>query len=96
MAILDGSTDTIKDFDVSEDVTGYKGDKIDLSDLFGDATDTDISTILSGIEQSARNTDDGVAIEVRNSANEHVTIELDGLSTTDITAHLTDMFIIKD
>ncbi|MGJ7093461.1 Ig-like domain-containing protein [Vibrio hannami] len=93
---LDGSTDTIKDFDVSEDVTGYKGDKIDLSDLFGDATDTDISTILSGIEQSARNTDDGVAIEVRNSANEHVTIELDGLSTTDITAHLTDMFIIKD
>ncbi|WP_306439746.1 VCBS domain-containing protein [Vibrio japonicus] len=87
---LDGSTDTIKDFDVDE------GDKIDLSDLFGDITDDDVSTILSSIEQSAKDTDGSVTIEVQNNANEHVTIELEGLSAADITNNLDSMFIIKD
>ncbi len=87
---LDGSKDTIKDFDVDE------GDKIDLSDLFGDITDDDVSTILSSIEQSAKDTDGSVTIEVQNNANEHVTIELEGLSAADITNNLDSMFIIKD
>ncbi|UUM31833.1 hypothetical protein NP165_06795 [Vibrio japonicus] len=64
--------------------------------MFGDITDDDVSTILSSIEQSAKDTDGSVTIEVQNNANEHVTIELEGLSAADITNNLDSMFIIKD
>ncbi|WP_211263092.1 VWA domain-containing protein [Vibrio nereis] len=87
---LDGSTDSIKGFDVAE------GDKIDLSDLFADATADDVTTILNNISDSAQDTESGVSIKVENSAHEHVTIELDGLSAADITNNLDNIFIIKD
>ncbi|KJY81579.1 hypothetical protein TW81_17885, partial [Vibrio galatheae] len=87
---LDGSTDVVKDFSVSQ------GDKIDLTDIFSDATDQEAIDILDSIAASAENNadDSGVVVDVVNG-NDSVSIELIGFTITSLTQDLEDIFVIK-
>ncbi|WP_328833256.1 tandem-95 repeat protein [Vibrio ulleungensis] len=93
---LDGSTDTITDFDLAFDVQGdYQGEKVDLSDLFHDVESDDVGALLDTIAQTVSTTDNGSSITV-DRLGDKVTIEFDGVSSTDLTNNLANMLIIKD
>jgi hypothetical protein len=93
---LDGSIDTITDFDLALEAQGdYQGEKLDLSDLFQDVESDDVSALLDTIAQTISSTDNGSAITVEKFGDS-VTIEFDGVSTTDLTNNLSNMLIIKD
>jgi VCBS repeat-containing protein len=93
---LDGSTDTITDFDLAFDVQGdYQGEKVDLSDLFQDVESDDVGALLDTIAQTVSTTDNGSSITV-DRLGDKVTIEFDGVSSTDLTNNLANMLIIKD
>ncbi|TXZ08294.1 type I secretion C-terminal target domain-containing protein, partial [Vibrio mimicus] len=73
---LDGSKDRITDFTIGED-------KIDLSDLFSDESRT-LDQLLNShvIEITEKGQDSEIVIY--KSVTEHVTIQLDGVSATDL------------
>ncbi|MCP4326255.1 MAG: type I secretion C-terminal target domain-containing protein, partial [Alteromonadales bacterium] len=90
---LDGSTDEIKDFDI----TAGAGDTIDLSDLFSDLNDDEVGALLAEIKGSVTELTDstGSSVTVSHGDNQ-VTIDFNGLTAHDLTNSFDDMFIIKD
>nr|WP_206536074.1 cadherin-like domain-containing protein [Vibrio brasiliensis] len=87
---LDGSTDVIKDFDKAE------GDKIDLSELF-EGDDRTVDEIIGSNDIVVANSDSDAHAEiVVSKGGNSVTIELEGWSTTQLTAELSNILIIKD
>lgn len=93
---LDGSTDTITDFELKGDAQGnYQGETVDLSDLFNDLNDSEVNTLLDSIEQSISG-DDNHSTLVVEKAGQQVTIEFEGISATDLTNNLTNMLVLKD
>ncbi|UAB68887.1 cadherin domain-containing protein [Vibrio sp. SCSIO 43132] len=86
---LDGSTDRITDFHIDD------GDKLDLSDLFSDLSDSEVTSLLDNIKGSVDGDDSGSSITVNKDGNS-VTIDFDGVSATDLTNNLTTILLIKD
>jgi hypothetical protein len=73
----------------------YQGEKVDLSDLFQDVESDDVGALLDTIAQTVSTTDNGSSITV-DRLGDKVTIEFDGVSSTDLTNNLANMLIIKD
>ncbi|MEZ8194800.1 Ig-like domain-containing protein [Vibrio cortegadensis] len=85
---LDGSTDRITDFSITE------GDKVDLSDLFIDTpTQQQVDELLDNIEVEGDADNSSMVIE---TPVQQVTIEFDGLSAADLTNNLSNILVIKD
>ncbi|PWI34190.1 hypothetical protein DI392_08365 [Vibrio albus] len=82
---LDGSTDTIKDFSIAD------GDKIDLSDILSDMSDTEVDSYLNSLSvtESANGLDSELIIE---HGGESVTIVFEGYAD-DMTTQLTDYLL---
>ncbi|MFM2589834.1 Ig-like domain-containing protein [Vibrio sp. TBV020] len=89
---LDGSNDVITDFSLTDN------DKVDISDLFNNPSDTDVDNILTAISNSVEANQDnsGVIVEVVNENNDSVSIELLGLSAADLTGNINDIFVVKE
>ncbi|EJL6701181.1 type I secretion C-terminal target domain-containing protein, partial [Vibrio cholerae] len=86
---LDGSTDRITDFHLSEN------DKIDLSDLFVNPSDQDVTELLANIKSTVTGDDHSSSFTVRQG-NDSVTIQLDGVSATDLMNDLASIIQIKE
>ncbi|EMK6891457.1 VWA domain-containing protein, partial [Vibrio cholerae] len=86
---LDGSTDRITDFHLSEK------DKIDLSDLFVNPSDQDVTELLANIKSTVTGDDHSSSFTVRQG-NDSVTIQLDGVSATDLMNDLASIIQIKE
>ncbi len=82
---LDGSTDRITDFKIGED-------KIDLSDLFSDPTNTLDDLLKSETIKVTENSE----IVINNGHANQVTIQLDGVSATDLMKNLASIIQIKE
>ncbi|WP_226047988.1 cadherin domain-containing protein [Vibrio mimicus] len=85
---LDGSKDRITDFTIGED-------KIDLSELFSDESRT-LDQLLNShvIEITEKGQDSEIVIN--KSVTENVTIQLDGVSATDLINNLSSIIQIKE
>ncbi|WP_224067804.1 Ig-like domain-containing protein [Vibrio penaeicida] len=86
---LDGSTDSITDFHINE------GDKLDLSDLFTDLSENEVSSMLDQIKGTVNGDDDHSSITVDRDGSS-VTIDFEGVSATDLTNNLSTILLIKD
>ncbi|MDN3679078.1 cadherin-like domain-containing protein, partial [Vibrio tapetis subsp. quintayensis] len=85
---LDGSTDRITDFSISE------GDKVDLSDLFTDTpTQQQVTELLDNIKVDGDADNSSMIVE---KTGQQVTIEFDGLSAADLTNNLSNILVIKE
>ncbi|TKF16011.1 type I secretion C-terminal target domain-containing protein, partial [Vibrio genomosp. F6] len=85
---LDGSTDRITDFSITE------GDKVDLSDLFTDTpTQQQVAELLDNIEIEGDADNSSMVVE---TPGQQVTIEFDGLSAADLVNNLSNILVIKD
>ncbi|HGF7192895.1 TPA: type I secretion C-terminal target domain-containing protein, partial [Vibrio cholerae] len=82
---LDGSTDRITDFTIGQD-------KIDLSDLFSDETKTLDDLLKSETIKITENSE----IVINNGQTNQVTIQLDGVSATDLMNNLASIIQIKE
>nr|WP_279381322.1 type I secretion C-terminal target domain-containing protein [Vibrio cholerae] len=82
---LDGSRDRITDFKIGED-------KIDLSDLFSDPTNTLDDLLKSETIKVTENSE----IVINNGHANQVTIQLDGVSATDLMKNLASIIQIKE
>ncbi|TFH89301.1 type I secretion C-terminal target domain-containing protein, partial [Vibrio ouci] len=89
---LDGSTDVIKDFDLAE------GDKVDISDLFDNLTEQDVTDIMADIAATVADKLDesGATVEIEDSNNNTLVIEFEGLAAVDLSQDLQQIFIVKD
>uniref|UniRef100_UPI0011AB46AB Ig-like domain-containing protein n=1 Tax=Vibrio penaeicida TaxID=104609 RepID=UPI0011AB46AB len=86
---LDGSTDRITDFHINE------GDKLDLSDLFTDLSENEVTSMLDQIKGTVDGNDDHSSITVDKDGSS-VTIDFEGVSATDLTNNLSTILLIKD
>ncbi|EPS3378334.1 VCBS domain-containing protein [Vibrio cholerae] len=86
---LDGSTDRITDFHLSEN------DKIDLSDLFVNPSDQDVMELLANIKLTVQGDDHSSSFTVKQG-NDSVTIQLDGVTAGDLLSNLENIIQIKD
>ncbi len=84
---LDGSTDRITDFTIHQD-------KIDFSDLFDNSSDN-VSMILKDIESTVKGDGNSSSFTVQQG-NDSVTIQLDGVSATDLMKNLASIIQIKE
>lgn len=85
---LDGSTDRITDFSITE------GDKVDLSDLFTDTpTQQQVTELLDNIKVDGDSDSSSMVVE---KSGQQVTIEFDGLSAADLTNNLSNILVIKE
>ncbi|MFG5040915.1 type I secretion C-terminal target domain-containing protein [Vibrio cholerae] len=82
---LDGSTDRITDFKIGED-------KIDLSDLFSDPTNTLDDLLKSETIKVTENSE----IVINNGHDNQLTIQLDGVSFNELTNQLASIIQIKE
>ncbi|EMA3775304.1 Ig-like domain-containing protein [Vibrio cholerae] len=82
---LDGSTDRITDFKISED-------KIDLSDLFSEPTNTLDDLLESETIRVTENSE----IVINNGHDNQLTIQLDGVSFNELTNQLASIIQIKE
>ncbi len=82
---LDGSTDRITDFKIGED-------KIDLSDLFSDSTNTLDDLLKSETIKVTENSE----IVINNGHDNQLTIQLDGVSFNELTNQLASIIQIKE
>ncbi|WP_198517259.1 VCBS domain-containing protein [Vibrio sp. HA2012] len=82
---LDGSIDTIRDFSITD------GDKLDLSDILSDMSDSEVDSYLDSltVTESANGLDSELVIE---HAGESVTIVFEGYAD-DMTTQLTDYLL---
>ncbi|EPO2949765.1 type I secretion C-terminal target domain-containing protein, partial [Vibrio cholerae] len=87
---LDGSTDRITDFHLSEK------DKIDLSDLFVNPSDQDVMELLANIKSTVQGDDQSSSFKVEKSDGSFVTIQLDGVSATHLMNDLASIIQIKE
>lgn len=82
---LDGSTDRITDFKIGED-------KIDLSDLFSEPTNTLDDLLKSETIKVTENSE----IVINNGHDNQLTIQLDGVSFNELTNQLASIIQIKE
>ncbi|EPO3029388.1 Ig-like domain-containing protein [Vibrio cholerae] len=85
---LDGGRDRITDFTIHQD-------KIDLSDLFDNPSDQDVTALLESIKSTVTGDDHSSSFTVRQG-NDSVTIQLDGVSATDLMNDLASIIQIKE
>ncbi|WP_457804595.1 type I secretion C-terminal target domain-containing protein [Vibrio cholerae] len=87
---LDRSTDRITDFHLSEN------DKIDLSDLFDNPSEQEVTALLDSIKSTVQGDAHSSSFTVRQG-NDSVTIQLDGVSFNELTNQLASIIqIIKE
>ncbi|EGQ7967959.1 type I secretion C-terminal target domain-containing protein, partial [Vibrio cholerae] len=86
---LDRSTDRITDFHLSEN------DKIDLSDLFDNPSEQEVTALLDSIKSTVQGDDHSSSFTVRQG-NDSVTIQLDGVSFNELTNQLASIIQIKE
>ncbi|WP_342029459.1 Ig-like domain-containing protein [Vibrio sp. S9_S30] len=86
---LDGSIDRITDFHIDE------GDKLDLSDLFTDLSESEVTSMLDQIKGTVDGDDVSSSLTVSKDGNS-VTIDFEGVSATDLTNNLSTILLIKD
>ncbi|MGU3233730.1 choice-of-anchor K domain-containing protein, partial [Vibrio cholerae] len=84
---LDGGRDRITDFTIHQD-------KIDFSDLFDNSSDN-VSMILKDIESTVKGDGNSSSFTVQQG-NDSVTIQLDGVSATDLMKNLASIIQIKE
>ncbi len=82
---MDRSTDRITDFTIHQD-------KIDLSDLFSDPTNTLDELLKSETIKVTENSE----IVINKGPTEQVTIQLDGVTAGDLLSNLENIIQIKD
>ncbi|EOX1484925.1 cadherin domain-containing protein, partial [Vibrio cholerae] len=87
---LDGSTDRITDFHLSEN------DKIDLSDLFVNPSDQDVMELLANIKSTVQGDDHSSSFKVEKNDGSSVTIQLDGVSSVELINNLASIIQIKE
>ncbi|WP_413083636.1 type I secretion C-terminal target domain-containing protein, partial [Vibrio paracholerae] len=85
---LDGSRDRITDFKIGQD-------KIDLSDLFDNQSDKNVTELLANIKSTVTGDDHSSSFTVRQG-NDSVTIQLDGVTVGDLLSNLENIIQIKD
>ncbi len=86
---LDRSTDRITDFHLSEN------DKIDLSDLFDNPSEQEVTALLDSIKSTVQGDVHSSSFTVRQG-NDSVTIQLDGVSFNELTNQLASIIQIKE
>ncbi|EJH64070.1 Ig-like domain-containing protein [Vibrio cholerae] len=87
---LDGSTDRITDFHLSEK------DKIDLSDLFDNPSEQEVTALLDSIKSTVQGDDHSSSFKVEKNDGSSVTIQLDGVSFNELTNQLASIIQIKE
>ncbi|EKF9134383.1 cadherin-like domain-containing protein, partial [Vibrio cholerae] len=85
---LDGGRDRITDFTIHQD-------KIDLSDLFDNPSEQEVTALLDSIKSTVQGDDHSSSFTVRQG-NDSVTIQLDGVSATDLMNDLASIIQIKE
>ncbi|GFK33263.1 Poly(beta-D-mannuronate) C5 epimerase 2 [Vibrio cholerae] len=85
---LDGGRDRITDFTIHQD-------KIDLSDLFDNPSEQEVTALLDSIKSTVTGDDHSSSFTVRQG-NDSVTIQLDGVSATDLMNDLASIIQIKE
>uniref|UniRef100_UPI00387DC2AA cadherin domain-containing protein n=1 Tax=Vibrio cholerae TaxID=666 RepID=UPI00387DC2AA len=87
---LDGSTDRITDFHLSEK------DKIDLSDLFDNPSEQEVTALLDSIKSTVQGDDQSSSFKVEKNDGSSVTIQLDGVSSVELINNLASIIQIKE
>ncbi|EOW9458958.1 cadherin-like domain-containing protein [Vibrio cholerae] len=85
---LDGGRDRITDFTIHQD-------KIDLSDLFDNPSEQEVTALLDSIKSTVQGDDHSSSFTVRQG-NDSVTIQLDGVSFNELTNQLASIIQIKE
>ncbi|RBM48186.1 hypothetical protein DLR64_15465, partial [Vibrio tarriae] len=85
---LDGGRDRITDFTIHQD-------KIDLSDLFHNPSDQDVTALLDSIKSTVQGDVHSSSFTVKQG-NDSVTIQLDGVSFNELTNQLASIIQIKE
>ncbi|MEZ9976141.1 VWA domain-containing protein [Vibrio breoganii] len=86
----DGSIDVIKDFSLVE------GDRVDLRDLFPDVNEpNDIDALISGFVDTVEGDDSSSSFTVEVNGNS-LSIEFEGVSSTDLISDLQQMVVLTD
>ncbi|WP_133152206.1 VWA domain-containing protein, partial [Vibrio breoganii] len=86
----DGSIDVIKDFSLVE------GDRVDLRDLFPDVNEpNDIDALISGFVDTVEGDDSSSSFTVEVNGNS-LSIEFEGVSSTDLISDLQQMVVLID
>ncbi|UZC90872.1 cadherin domain-containing protein [Vibrio cholerae] len=87
---LNGSTDRITDFHLSEK------DKIDLSDLFDNPSEQEVTALLDSIKSTVQGDDHSSSFKVEKNDGSSVTIQLDGVSSVELINNLASIIQIKE
>ncbi len=87
---LDGSTDRITDFHLSEK------DKIDLCDLFDNPSEQEVTALLDSIKSTVQGDDHSSSFKVEKNDGSSVTIQLDGVSSVELINNLASIIQIKE
>ncbi|EII3003573.1 type I secretion C-terminal target domain-containing protein, partial [Vibrio cholerae] len=85
---LDGGRDRITDFTIHQD-------KIDLSDLFDNPSEQEVTALLDSIKLTVQG-DAHSSSFIVNQENHSVTIQLDGVSSSELTNQLASIIQIKE
>ncbi|EKF9174707.1 cadherin domain-containing protein, partial [Vibrio cholerae] len=86
---LDGSRDRITDFKIGED-------KIDLSDLFDNPSEQEVTALLDSIKSTVQGDDHSSSFKVEKNDGSSVTIQLDGVSSVELINNLASIIQIKE
>ncbi|EIN5958884.1 type I secretion C-terminal target domain-containing protein, partial [Vibrio cholerae] len=86
---LDGGRDRITDFTIHQD-------KIDLSDLFDNPSEQEVTALLDSIKSTVQGDDHSSSFKVEKNDGSSVTIQLDGVSSVELINNLASIIQIKE